>query len=61
MGERESESKGWERESREEERELEREIVGCRRGSGRGRGRGREIGEMGVCVTDVESRGWERV
>ena len=48
------------RESREEERELEREreIVGSRRGSGRGRGR--EIWGMGVCVTDVESRGWER-
>ena len=41
-------------------REREREIIGSRRGSGSGRGRGREIGEMGVCVTDVESRGWER-
>ncbi len=36
----------------------EREIVGSRRGNGRGRGR--EIGGMGVCVTNVESRGWER-
>jgi len=42
------------------EREREREIVGGRRGRGSGRGRGREIGEMGVCVIDVESRGWER-
>ena len=43
-----------ERESREGERELEREIIGSRRG------RGREIGGMGVCVIDIESRGWER-
>jgi len=52
MGERESDITGWE--SMRESRGL----VGSRRGSGRGRGR--EIGDMGVCVTDVESRGWER-
>ena len=34
------------------------EKVGGGRGSGNGRGR--ERGGMGVCVTDVKSRGWER-
>ncbi len=49
-----------EREKVERKRDnlREREIVGGRRGSGRGRGR--EIGGMGVYVTDVEIRGWER-
>ena len=41
----------------------ERERVGDggeKVGSGRGSGKGRERGGMGVCVIDVESRGWER-
>ena len=49
---------GREKVEREREYLREREIVGNRRGSGRGRGR--EIGEMGMCVKNVESRGWER-
>ena len=39
----------------ESERESEREIVGGGRGSGRGGERG-----MGMCVKDLESKGWER-
>ena len=42
------------------DKERDYENGGEKVGSGRGSGRGRERGGMGVCMIDVESRGWER-